>query len=353
MLTQFEARGFRNLEALELTFGGGRHLILGANGAGKTSLLEAVYLLATTRSFRTPRIGECARHGSHSFFLAGETSSRIQLQVQLADGERQRWLNGGRSSLAEHLAVMPVLSWTAADSEQLTGPPSLRRRLLDRGVVGLRPAAISVLSRYRQALKEKRRLLQGRCSRDELAPWNQVLAAAAAELAMMRSDYAERMSRSLTEVLELCALQLPSIDLRYRPSPKVSLEGTEAVYQALEDYAEREIQQQQPLIGPHRDDLAVRWGGHPVRRVASAGERKALGLALLAAGGRVLEKESILPIYLLDDADTELDQERLSALWQFFARANQVLVTSNRPLVWRSLDFDNRWRCDSGNIAPE
>jgi DNA replication and repair protein RecF len=105
-----------------------------------------------------------------------------------------------------------------------------------------------------------------------------------------------------------------------------------------------------PLVGPHRDDLEIRWSEHRIRRVASAGERKALGLALIAAQGRILAEKGRSPIYLLDDADTELDQERLAAIWQAFAPAKQLIATSNRPQIWSHLGIDRHWHCQAGEL---
>lgn len=355
MLTRFESRGFRNLESTGLEFEAGGHLLLGDNGAGKTSFLEGVYMLATTRSFRTPRINDCLRHGEGSFFLSGETDDRAQLEVAWVDGERIRRTRGARVPLADHLAVLPVVSWTQADLEVLVGPPQARRKFIDRGVISCRPAAISVVSRYRQALQEKRRLLQKARPSDKglvdlLDPWNRLVAEASAQLAKLRFSYVESLQQELHEVIGLCELDLPPISLRYRPSPKEALEGQNIIYDKLESAFSREVALQQPVMGCHRDELEIRWQGHPIRQVASAGERKALGLALTAAHGRVLEASSVRPVYLLDDVDTELDAGRLASLWEFFGATKQVFATSNRPVVWRDLAVPNRFRCNTGAI---
>lgn len=353
MLVHLEARRFRNLAPLEQPFAAGSHLVLGANGVGKTSLLEAVYLLATTRSFRTPRIGDCCRHGESQFRLVGEveTDRRVRLELDWRNSQRERMVNGRRTSLAEHLATLPIVCWTAVDSEILVGPPAARRRFLDRGVLGLRPAAIAAFSRYRQALNEKRLLLQR--GGGELETWNEVLAAAASELVALRSAYARRLRESLATILEDCRLGLGAIEVRYRSSLRSGLEGPEAIARELRTASERERALQQPLLGPHRDDLKISWDGYELRRVASAGERKAIGLALLAAHGRILAAAGRDPLYLLDDADTELDQDRLTALWRIFSAARQVFVTSNRPVVWEGAEIGYRWTCEDGRLSGE
>ncbi len=356
MLRELEIRDFRNLEPLHCAISAGAHLVFGDNGAGKTSFLEAIYLLSTTRSFRTSQTVDCRRHGASGFVLRGEveTVQRSRLELVLESGKVERRLNGDRTALSQHLAVLPIICWTSRDREVLVGSPAERRRFLDRGITGLRPASLEVLTRYRRALEGKRRLLSsGRASLDELRSWNQVLAGAAATLVDLRAQYSERLRQAFVEVLNETALDFPPIQLRYRPSPKEALSGHEALLAAFEASEQREIKLERPLSGPHRDELQILWDGHPIRRVASAGERKALGLLLLAAQGRILEQASKVPLYLLDDADTELDPTRLRALWTVFGKVDQLFATSNRPMIWHGLGGLSRWSCEAGKMSTD
>lgn len=355
MFSQLTAENFRNLEPLDWRPGAGSHLLLGGNGAGKTSLLEAVYVLATTRSFRAAQISDCVRHGSHSFHLRGEveTDRRSTLDVGWigAGGQRVRLVNGKATPLSEHLAVLPVVAWTTAEAEVLVGAPKSRRRFLDRGMVGIRPSALEVLGRYREALRHKRELL----AREEagIEIWNELLATTAADVIAQRNLYVERLKVELATVLAEAAasgLGLPPIDLSYRPSPARGLEGAEAIAEGLERVADRERRRQLPLLGPHRDELEILWGGHELRRVASAGERKSLSLLLLAAHGRVLETAGRLPLYLLDDVDAELAVPTLSAVWKVFSGARQLVASSNRPQVWLTLEVGRLWEMERGRL---
>ncbi|MCB1032578.1 MAG: AAA family ATPase, partial [Acidobacteria bacterium] len=189
MLERFQATGFRNLQSLEWRLAPGAQLLLGDNGAGKTSLLEAVYLLATTRSFRTSQIADCLRHGADRFDLLGEVRgvARCRLEFSLEEGQRLRRLNGSETSLAEHLAVLPAVAWTARDGELISGSPEARRRFLDRGVIGLGPRGLEVVGKFRKVLAQKRQiLLRGQ---DGLEVWNELLATCAAELMERRLHY--------------------------------------------------------------------------------------------------------------------------------------------------------------------
>ena len=353
MLAQLTCRSFRNLSDADWHPGAGCHLLLGANGAGKTSLLEAIYLLVTTRSFRTSQLEDCVRWGGAGFHLEGEIegTERVSLAVgREPGGGRYRSINGTSAPLASHLGVQPTVSWTAADHEILSGLPAHRRRFLDQGVVGLKPAALAVLARYRRALGQKRELLSqgGR----GLAPWNEVLAEAITELVSLRQHYVELLQTELRQTVADTGEELPAIDIRYRPSVAAD-GGAEVVLARLAEAGEREREEKRALLGPHRDDLVVLWGNRPIRRVASAGERKLVGLVLTIARGRLLEGARRPPIYLLDDADAELDRGRLELLWPLVAGAPQVFVSSNRPVVWEGIEGATRWSVKGGEVGPE
>ena len=354
MLAQLAARDFRNLEPLSWRPTPGSHLLLGGNGAGKTSLLEAVYVLATTRSFRAAQIGDCARHGAGSFHVQGEidTDRRATLEVGWMDGQRVRALNGKVTPLAEHLGVLPVVAWTAAaEAEVLVGAPKARRRFMDRGVVGIRPVALEALGRYREALRQKRGLLLSNgAGIAGMEIWNELLAATAADVIAQRHRYVELLRAQLTQVLTASGLPFPPIELCYRPSPANGLEGQEAIALALDRVADRERRRQMPLLGPQRDELEILWGPHEIRRVASAGERKALSLMLLAAHGRVMKEAGRPPLYLLDDMDAELAPPTVTAVWNIFRGASQLFATSNRPQVWLTLDVGTVWEMERGEL---
>jgi DNA replication and repair protein RecF len=402
VLSHFTARGFRNLQPLDLAPSPGSHLLLGGNGAGKTSLLEAIYVLATTRSFRAAQVVDCVAHGATELALWGEveTDRRAALAVSVRDGVRQRSVNGKPTSLADHLAVLPVVAWAAVETGVLVGAPGARRRFMDRGVVATRPAALETLGRYREALRQKRELLARDGAGIEI--WNELLAATAAEVIRLRAAYVDALRVELEAVLsevgevrEITAasapppaavpdatellfgtttsvagalappasqpggppgLRLADIELRYQPSPPQGLEGAAAIAAVLDKAIDRERRRQQPLLGPQRDELEILWGGHELRRVASAGERKALSLLLLAAHGRVVEAAGRRPVYLLDDADAELSPASVAAVWSVFAKrvaatGGQLFASSNRPQVWLTLDVDTLWQMEKGSLS--
>lgn len=335
-LERLELSEFRNFSRLDWRPSAARLLLTGPNGAGKTSLLEAIYLAATTRSFRTTRLEPCLRRGGATAFrvrLEVGSQPRRELTIDWSAQQRRRSLDGRQASLAEHLAVLPVLAWSQADNELLTGAAGVRRRFFDRGMVQQRPALMATLTRYQKAVQAKRALLAGGGS-DGLEAWNELLAREGAALAAARALAAAEIARELADLVARHAPDLPPPGLAYRPATPAALEGEAPLLAELVVASGRERASGRALVGPHRDEFELLWDGAPARLAASAGERKALGLLLLAAQARVTSAAGRAPLLLLDDADAELDRERLARVVAAFTGFAQVIATSNRPAVW-------------------
>lgn len=387
MIRRLSVRGFRNLHRLETEIESGATLLVGATGAGKTSLLEAVYLLATSKSFRTRRMADClavppsdrsdlasstaqpagggaclsqetSADAGTCFVLDGEIESGRRVQLGMgwsARGGLWRRVNGETASAAAYLEVLPAVAWSSAEGETLVGPPALRRRFLDRGVVATRPASIEVLSNYRRALEHKRRwlLTSGRSAgpRDEsLAAWNEILAENGAEIVQRRDQYVDRLAVEVERASERSELGWPPILLNYRPSGGEAAHQASTLVERLANEEARERESQRPLVGPHLDRLEILWRGQPVRHLASAGERKAIGLLLLAGHTEVVRQAGREPILLLDDLDTELDLRSLAAISRALAGAGQRIISSNRPAAFEGTVVDRQWKIADGRI---
>jgi DNA replication and repair protein RecF len=363
LIRRLEAQRFRNLEPLVLELDPGSTLLVGPTGAGKTSVLEALYVAATTRSFRTAKLEECVRslcgdrsdrcgrgepeEGEEpSFWVALEIDGarRSRLEVSWAESSGlQRSVDGERASIAEHLGRQPVLAFSWEDGDTWVAEPDLRRRFVDRGLVAERSIALEPLSRYRRVLAHKRSLLaEGRCKLADLEPWNALFAQSAAAVRVLRGEYVHRLDRALQEVIEISGLDLLGVEVSYRPSPDVEAGDAEGLLQAISRGARREVEAGRPLFGPHRDVIELTFRRQPVARVASSGERRALTLLAVAAQGRLLEEIGRCVALLIDDADVELDRPTLNGIWRAFLGAPQLLVSSNRPEVWNGLGTQRR-----------
>ena len=201
-------------------------LVGGGNGQGKTSLLEAMYLLGTGRSFRTRRVEELVRWNGGSMRVLGRVKARRgeeELAVAVTAEGKDLLVNGAKRGLESFLGRLDVVDLTASRMAVLRGAPEERRRFLDRGVVGLDPVHLGVIGEYRRVLQQRNALLRsGFRAADgpaQLDAWDERLRAAARGLHLGRRRYVERLA---AEVASIGPELLPdglAPRLSYRPSP--------------------------------------------------------------------------------------------------------------------------------------
>src|SRR5215470_1535494 len=200
LLAEIEATNFRNLSG-KIEWGPKLNIIYGNNGQGKTNWLEAVYLLARTKSFRTQRLQEAIKFGEQVAVVSGKVSSggdvERDLQVSLHDNSKTIFVNGKRETLTRYLTQLQIFSFTASDLEVVRGTPEARRRFLDRGISSIRPAYLKTIADYGKVIKQKNRVLQlaneGEFSlektEDLVAPWNEQLVRLAIQIHREREQY--------------------------------------------------------------------------------------------------------------------------------------------------------------------
>lgn len=323
---------------------------------GKTSVLEAIYFLVTTRSFRSSRLIDCLRWKRESFWVRGtlEGARGDELLASWSPKGSKRDVNGKPAALSDYLSRCSAIAWSTRDDPLVDGEPGARRRLLDQGIVSKKPLAVEVLSRYRKVLAAKRKLLaEGRESSpdDTMASWNALMARAGCELIALRRAQSSELQAAFEEILREKGIDLRAVEFRYRPSPELEPGAGEREFlEALERERGRELRRRRSLVGPHRDRLEIRWGGSDIGRSASAGERKLFGLVLTAARRRVLQAGGREPIVLLDDLDATLDGSRLESAWRLFEDCPQLFGTSADPDVARGISAVGRWRLEGGDI---
>src|SRR5215212_4829520 len=179
ILRQLTTQNFRNLVPAEIAFHENTNLLVGRNGQGKTNLLEAMYFLATTKSFRTSRIASVFRFGSESVFVSGalqRDALERTLSVGLETGESKRrvlMINGEKVTLPAYLNAISVFAYSAGRLEVIRGAPEERRRFIDRGIASVNPAYLEQLTRYTRVLKQRNALLHEGGPSTTLAAWDQ------------------------------------------------------------------------------------------------------------------------------------------------------------------------------------
>lgn len=327
-----ELSAFRNYASLSFAPDPGLNALIGPNGQGKTSLLEALHLLLTGRSFRTTRVAECVAWDAASAVVTGEVAEaeqRRQIRVTVLPG-------GGIEALGGPCPWARAVTFAAPDLELLTGAPAVRRAYLDGAAAKLAPAHAEACRRYRLVLHQRGRLLgrlAGRADAERLlAPWDAQVAALGSEIVHRRLETLEVLSQDTREVWRALAPDGAGMALVYAPVvPPGEAPATtrERLLAALAAGRRAELQRGVTLAGPHRDDLVVRLGRADARAYASRGEQRLLAVTLrLAEAAAVRRRLGAPPVLLLDDILSELDPTVRARVLAWFAGQGQVLFTT-------------------------
>jgi DNA replication and repair protein RecF len=341
LLESIEALNFRNL-AGELQPTGLLNILVGDNGQGKTNWLEAIYLLASTRSFRTARLTEAVKFGEKLAIVRGSVRESPEitrsLQIGIEGNTKLLQVNDKKEISARYLGQLNAVVFNADAMDVVRGQPEARRRFLDEGIVSLHPPFVQTFSDYSRVVRQKNSLLQQ--ARDDelslekvseaLAPWNEQLISLSARIHRGRVRLVER----LNGVLERRLFGGEELSIRYLSA----LEGRGDLtdYEALIDERLRlrlqaELVAGHSLIGAHRDDLEILLDGHDIRRYGSAGQQRSALLLLQLANLEVFRAtRGEYPLFLLDDIDAELDYRRIGQLLEYLAGKSQNFVTTSK-----------------------
>lgn len=352
LLESLEARNFRNLNE-KLGFGSGLNIIFGDNGHGKTNFLEAIYLLATTKSFKTAKLTETIRFGEETAIVRGSVrkSEQIthQLQVYLQGGVKTLSVNNKKETINRYLGELHAVIFNSDELAIIRGQPDARRRFLDGGIVSIYPPFIQTITDYNRVMKQKNSLLHQAQNKgltveqtaSYLEPWNEQLAALATRIHKARIRYVDR----LNSVLQKKLFGHEEVTIRYASA--LEGKGDLSEYAALiEERLKLRVQAElavgHSLIGTHRDDLEIHFDGRDLRKFGSSGQqRSALLILQLATVSVYYEQNQEYPLFLIDDIDAELDYKRIGQLLEYLDGKTQTFVTTSKE------SFNERFGADS------
>jgi DNA replication and repair protein RecF len=342
--------GFRNLASTKVSFSRISNLVAGANGQGKTNLLEAVTVLGNLRSFRVSSMRRLVAHGESEFVLEGRVETRtgmVRLSQHVTPGppvRRALEINGASSSLAQYLQLFPVIALSGADRDLVAGEPSARRAFLDRSAFLLEPGFFDEIHDYRRTLRQRNAALSGAVRDREMEAWEGRLASAAAKVVHRRRCMCEHLVDAFEPIYhELQSKDFPEIDLFYRG--EAGLEQAEKVSEVEEHYRKRynETRARDRRLGftgegPHKHDLGLRADGRAVRHMLSSGQTKVVAAALRLASLKQIERVrgEHLPV-IIDDVDAELDAVVLSRLIGHLEGDRQLFLSSANNRVFHEL----------------
>ncbi len=357
-LERLTLAGFRNLTEQDLVPGPGINLLWGDNGQGKTNLLEAIYLLAQLKSFRTARLQQLIAWNDESARLAARARSGQvghELRLVLSRGEKRGFVDGERvRSAADFLGRLQAVLFAPEETALVRGGPAGRRSLLDRAVFLTDPTFLQVAKDYRRCLEQRNRLLKKDIVReDELRPWSERLAEAGARLRRARFDFVARIRPHLAECYRFITGGRETADLSFGRQVRAD---AAALLEELARVGERERGCRQTLAGPHRDEVFFSLDNRPLRQYGSQGQQRSFILAFKCA--QLLDfrrRHGRYPVLLLDDLTSELDRNRRQAFFAFVREnSGQVFLTTTdrNTCVLPGMEV-NSFYVEAGRIVPD
>jgi DNA replication and repair protein RecF len=384
------AEGFRNLGPLALSPHPRFNVLSGDNGQGKTNLLEAIYVLATLRSFRTTRLDELVRFGGEVAALRARVEHRqservFGVDIGLRPPRKQALCDGKSARTGEYFGGFNLILFAPEDLRLPKGPPAGRRRFLDRAIWNTCPSYLDEVRVYERILRSRNILLRGGPGRSQAAAedgesapspmpgagalpdsgalleiYDQRLSAAGAVLFSRRRRYVQALAPRVAEVFARISGSEHEVQVQYQPALKPAKAASKEpvdpetgsptpgivapVVDEVRDLGERLYTQLQrdrrrdqlrgfTHSGPHADDLLFFLDGRPAELHASQGQTRALVLSLKIA--EIQHLHALLgdpPVLLLDDVSSELDRDKNAALFAFLRESpSQVFITTTDP----------------------
>jgi DNA replication and repair protein RecF len=382
LLRHLSLRHYRNYAALDAAFQPGLVLLHGANAQGKTNLLEAIYLLATTKSTRARNDSELISWAERDP-LSPTAFARIVGQIERGGAEqaveivireggtegqtRKRFkLNGTERKASEIVGTVNAVFFAPSDVDLIAGSPSVRRRFLDVMLCQLDPAYFRALSRYNKVIVQRNALL--RQVRDRTQPassltyWDDGLCDYGGRIVAQRAAATLALGEIATLRHYELSGQVEKLSVEYRPAAVSTapselasggaLAATEALRAALALQRGRDIAAGMSLVGPHRDDLGFAVNGVDAVAFGSRGQQRTATLAMkLGELAYMNQRSGEQPILLLDDATSELDPARRAAILQVAGEGRQTFVTSADGSGGAEFPGDaQRWEVTQGTL---
>lgn len=324
-------RNFRNIQDQTLRFGSGINVIWGQNGQGKTNIVEAIYLLGTTKSFRTSSLTDTVKFNHLEFDLTGiiETNiGEVELELKLQNDKKQAFINRNREGvLSNYIGRLITVVFSPLDLEIVREGPAVRRKLLDKHLVDLSPAMVDTLINLSRALRSKSIILKEGGTTSEIETWNQIIARDGIKVTEKRLELITELEAEMNKVFNQFAGSDGEIKLTYHGDFNKLSESS--VNEKLNSMMYKEKLRGMPLIGPQRDDFTVDINGHEAKSFASQGQTRSIAIAVKLALLNILERRlGERPVVILDDVDSELDSGRSDRLFDFIRGSlGQIFIT--------------------------
>ena len=360
-ITRIRLVDFRSYERLALSPAPGLCVLLGENAAGKTNVLEAIFLCALGRSHRTRHDAELVRYGRHA--------AQVELALSSRTGTHEiacRLFSAGRRELTvdtkalsrsgELLGTLHVVMFSPEDLRLIKQGPAERRRFLDMELSQLSAAYYYRLQQYNLALKQRNALLKRETDPALFAPWDEQLATLGAALIHSRAGFMEKLA-GVASTLHKELSGGETLRVTYQPAFEAAQPPViaQAMREALASSLDRDIRLGSTQTGPHRDDILLELNGTDVRAYGSQGQQRTAALALKLSELTLMEElGGEPPVLLLDDVLSELDCARQRMLASAMGHVQTFLTcTQLAGLHDAGLTGMTVYRVANGAVVPE
>jgi len=347
-------RDFRNYARMDVDFTPGFHVLIGDNAQGKTNILEAIYLLATLRSFRGVGGAQMIQHGKKGYFLGAKIVAQGESEIKMywAVAERKISLNGQPvKKLTDYLGTLRAVVFCTEDLQLVKGTARGRRRFLDLLLAQTFPTYIPILQRYAQALRSRNALLKQRTFDPvALESFSKELVSLGEEITRLRRELIPKLSPLTRLAYRRISNDAEELRLKYQPSIKRDFALELAQSRA------REQSYRMTMVGPHRDEVQLLLNDKSAAAYGSEGQKRTLAIALkMAQAEYVTGIHGSPPVLLIDDVMGELDVKRRAGLLPLLERAHhargQVFMTCTEENWPRELGRElQRWTVEGGAV---
>ncbi|MFA1819626.1 DNA replication/repair protein RecF [Virgibacillus oceani] len=342
-IKKLELKNYRNYEELDISFDDKINVIIGENAQGKTNLMEAIYLLAFTKSHRTPREKELIQWEKEYAKIKGRVTKRNQsfpLEIIISPkGKKAKFNHLEQQRLSNYIGALNVVMFAPEDLTIVKGSPQIRRRFMDMELGQIQPIYVYHLGQYQKILKQRNAILKQmqrniHQDRSMLEVLTDQLITHATTLLERRFVFLDLLRKWASPIHYGISRELEELDIAYAPTMEVSENDSEDKIASLyikkfHEMQEKEIERGTTLIGPHRDDLLFYVNGKNVQVYGSQGQQRTTALSVKLAEIELIYNEvGEYPVLLLDDVLSELDDYRQSHLLSTIQGKVQTFVST-------------------------
>ncbi|QYR21702.1 DNA replication/repair protein RecF [Paenibacillus sp. sptzw28] len=341
-LNSIQLQHYRNYEHLEVRTDSQVNLFVGPNAQGKTNLLEAIFVLALTKSHRTSKDKELIGWQSSDARIRGEVEKKygkLSLDLTLSAQGKKARINGlEQRKLSDFVGSLNVVMFAPEDLEIVKGTPGIRRRFLDMEIGQVQPGYLHSLGQYGKVLAQRNNYLKstspGSSQQTMMDVWNMQLAEYGVKIVKKRQNFIHKLQKWAKHIHAGITAGTEELTIEYRPSFATDAAEEESVLFnqfmiKLTQVKDQELRRGMTLVGPHRDDLAFYINGKEASVYGSQGQQRTTALSLKLAEIELIHEEiGEYPLLLLDDVLSELDQNRQTQLIETFQSKVQTFITT-------------------------